>query len=139
MAQIINLSDFKNGPKLTVEELIIECAEEVSEAWEYHARNNRLNKHFLESVPTWTDYNVNYLQDLNAVSAVEVKIGLTLTLSAPGSNPASLGWVAGFSFYGRKVETPYMVSEQHARCFNVLLFQKLGREQTRAHLTTLKP
>lgn len=139
MAQIINLSDFKNGPKLSVEELIIECAEDVSTAWEYHARNNRLNKHFLESVPTWADYNVNYLQDLNSIAAIEVKIGLTLILSAPGSTSASLGWVAGFNFLGRKVETPYMVSEQHARCFNVLLFQKLGREQSRAQLTTPKP
>lgn len=138
MADIIDMfSRRKALPEIpSVEELAAKCVDEISENWERFAKNNRLNDYFLTSVPVWALPQVNYLSDLNAISSVENKINLSLFLNAPGTSANSkLGWVASSQINGVKVETPVMVCEAYARCFNILLFLKLGRELTNHGLT----
>ncbi len=115
----------------TLEELAARSADDISQNWERFARNNRLNDFFLSCVPLWALPQLNYLSDLNAISVVESKLGMSLVLNAPGTSPSSkLGWVASFEIKGVKVETPVMMCEAYARCFNILLFLKLSRELT---------
>lgn len=132
MAEIIDISTrFRKPPaKPTVTELAQFCADEILSHWEKFASNNRLNDYFLQSVPTWANGTVNYLEDLNALSSIEQKVYLEPQVIAPGFNEKqnALGWVAAFRLNGIIVATPFMVSEQYARCFNVLLFLKLKRE-----------
>jgi hypothetical protein len=130
---VINIADrFKKPvPKPTLEELAVTCSEEIAENWQRFAKNNRLNDYFVQSVPSWTSEGVNYLADLNAVSLIETKIKMTMSLHAPGSiDSAQLGWIADFKVGEMKVCTPFMPFEAYARCFNILLFLKLGREMT---------
>lgn len=137
MAKIFNFTDFRPGiEKISLEDLVLECQDIIGESWAKHAQNNKLNQHFVESVYC-AEAGIDYLSNLSALSALEQKIDLPLILLAPGSTLASqLGWVAGFAFHGKKIETPTMVSEPYARCFNILLYLRLCREQSRANLTT---
>ncbi len=130
MADIISLNDRRRKPERpTVPALASDCAEEISASWERFARNNRLNEYFAQCTPSWSQSGVNYLSDLNALSLIEGRIGLGLTLLAPGTVDVSqLGWIAGFRVAGVPVTTPFMVTEAYARCFNILLFLKIARE-----------
>lgn len=131
LADVIDISTRrKSAPqKPSVQELALWCVEDISGNWEKFARNNRLNDFFVSSVPSWGDSSVNYLEDLNALVGIEKKIGLSPQVISPGfSSDNALGWVSAFRMNGIVVATPFMVSEQHARCFNVLLFLKFKRE-----------
>lgn len=113
----------------TLEELVASCVDDISVNWERFALNNRLNDFFLSSVPLHSMPSVNYLADLNSIASVEHRIHLSVILNAPGTSESSkLGWIAGFEIQGTKVETPVMMCEAYARCFNVLLYLKLNRE-----------
>lgn len=130
MGDVIDMFSTRKTPP-SVESLALKCVEEISDNWERFARNNRLNDFFLSSVPVWALPQLNYLSDLNAISVVENKLGLALILNSPGTSAASkLGWVAAFETQGIRIETPVMMCEAYARCFNILLFLKLGRELT---------
>ncbi len=138
-----NVIDLFNRRKLvlvekpTIETLATGCVEDISENWERFARNNRLNDFFLSSVPVWALPQLNYLSDLNAVSNVENKIGLNVIVNAPDTSAGSrLGWVAAFEINGLRFETPVMMCEAYARCFNILLFLKLGRALTQHDISS---
>lgn len=131
MAEIIDLASRRKvpPPKPTVTELAQFCADEILSHWEKFASNNQLNMYFTSSTPMYCKGAVNYLEDLNALSTIEMKIALEPQVIAPGFNEKnSLGWVAAFRLNGVIVATPFMVSEQYARCFNILLYLKLKRE-----------
>lgn len=132
MSNVIDMFGPKKPREIpSLEILVASCCEEISENWERFARNNRLNDYFLSNVPLWAMPQLNYLSDLNAISVVENKLGMGLLLNAPETSPSSkLGWVAGFEIKEVKVETPVMMCEAYARCFNILLFLKLSRELT---------
>ena len=133
MTNVIDISKhFKKIPEPpTIESLAAQCSEEISENWERFARNNRLNDFFLSLVPGWAQPQLNYLSDINAISVIANKINLAVILNSPGTSPASkLGWVASFMIKGVHVETPIMMCEAYARCFNILLFLKLARALT---------
>ena len=136
MSNVININDHRKKFKQpSIEELAIICADELLDDWQRFVRTNRLNQFFISSVPLHSREDVNYLQDISALSVIESKIGLTLILLAPGSTTASRsGWVASFTVQDKRIETPFMVSEQYARCFNVLLYLKLGRAMSQAGL-----
>lgn len=133
MADIINLADRRKKPveKPSSQDLVLFCTDEILSHWDKFASNNRLNEYFIQSVPSWTQPSVNYLEDLSALAGIELKIGLEPQVSAPGfvadNQP---GWVSSFKINGLIVSTPFMVSELYARCFGVLLFLKLKREYT---------
>lgn len=140
MADVIDFSDWRRkkqeeqAEKLS-SELVTHCVAEISDAWERSARNNKLNDFFISSVPTWTRSELNYVNDLNALSSIESKIHLDVIVAAPATlDPEALGWAAGFTFMGDVVSTPEMVSEAYARAFNILLFLKLQRELKKINL-----
>ena len=131
MADIVDISTrFKKlPPKPTVKEIAQNAIEEITGRWEKFASNNRLNDYFLQCVPSWSDPKVNYLEDLNALGSIERKIKLEPQIVAPGFSPDNaLGWIAAFRVNGIVVATPFMMSEQYARCFNVLLYLKVRRD-----------
>jgi hypothetical protein len=131
VADVIDItSRFKKlPPKPTVEEIAQNAIEEIGGHWEKFASNNRLNDYFLQCVPTWAQPAVNYLEDLGALSVLELKIRLEPQIIAPGFSPDNaLGWVAAFRVNGIVIATPFMMSEQYARCFNILVFLKVRRD-----------
>jgi hypothetical protein len=133
MADVINLSDRRKTPieHPTIEQIAASCSEEIAGNWEKFARNNRLNDYFMSSTPSWSLSNTNYLADLNALSTVESKVNIIISVCSPGHSGASqLGWVATFKINDVSICTPFMVCEAYARCFNILLFLKVGRELT---------
>ena len=134
MADIINLADRRKQLDIqppTIKQLTEKCIDEISHNWEKFARGNRLNDYFMQSVFNWTSPGIDYLSDINALSQIELKINLTLALLAPGAaGKSQLGWIAGFTINSNRIETPFMLSEAYARCFNILLFLKLRRELT---------
>ena len=138
LAEIIDLAAHRKQleKKPTLEELAVTCAEEISENWQRFAKNNRLNDYFRQSAPSFTKDDLNYLQDLNAISSIELRLNLTMTLNAPQSIDSSqLGWIAHFKIGNAFVSTPFMPFETYARCFNILLFLKLSRELTTRGIT----
>lgn len=127
MADIINFADHAKK-KPTVEYLSQRAADEILANWEKFAANNRLNDFFLQSAPSWAT-QTNYLEDLTALSLLEQKIKLDPQICSPGFLPDNmLGWIASFRINGIIVTTPFMPTEQYARCFNVLLYLKIKRE-----------
>ncbi len=140
MADIVDISTrFKKvtpPATVTVTEIAQHAIEEITSHWEKFASNNRLNDYFLQCVPTWAQPAVNYLEDLNALSSLEQKIKIDPQVVAPGFSPDNaLGWIAAFRVNGIVVVTPFMVSEQYARCFLILLFLKLKRQMKEAGIT----
>lgn len=138
MAEVIDLSKHRKPPieHPTIEQLAALASEEIAGNWERFARNNRLNDYFASSTPTWSNPHTNYLGDLNAVAIIESKINIAVAVSAPGhAGVSQLGWVASFKINGITIATPFMVCEAYARCFNILLFLKLGRELTQRGIT----
>lgn len=134
MADVINIASRRKPAtplpeKPTVAELAVRCAEEIQSNWEKMARNNRLNDFFISSTPPFSSPSVNYLEDLNALSLIELKIGLEPQVISPGfSGDNALGWIACHRINGESVVSPFMINEQYARCFNILMFLKLKRE-----------
>ena len=128
MADIIDIASRRKPAPPTVQELANACVEEIQSNWEKMARGNRLNEFFIQSTPSWSQPSVNYLEDLNSLSSVEMKIGLDPQVVAPGFSPDNaLGWIGAFRLNGIVVATPFLVNEQYARCFLILLFLKLKR------------
>ena len=132
-SNIINLADRRKKPveKPSSQDLVSFCIDEILSHWGKFARDNHLNDYFIQSVPSWTQPSVNYLEDLSSIAGIELKIGLEPQVSAPGFvGDNQPGWVSSFKLNGLVVLTPFMASEQYARCFGVLLFLKLKREYT---------
>jgi hypothetical protein len=131
MADVIEISSFRKPKptKPTTQELSVFCTDQIQQNWERFARGNQLNDFFISNLPSYAQPSVNYLEDLNALSGIEQKIGLEPQVCAPGVSPDNaLGWIAAFRVNGAMVATPFMPTEQYARCFNILLFLKLKRE-----------
>ncbi len=126
MAEIIQLSERRKKPPLTIHEITEEAVDAISGDWERFARLNRLNDYFVDTAGIWVDEGVNYLNDLNAIASIESKVGVPVIIKAPFG--PHLGWRASFSIKTGTVTTPDMPFETYARCFNVLLFLKLKRD-----------
>lgn len=136
MADIINLADKRKQvkvekPKATFEEVYFFCVEHIEEEWEKAAKTNRLNEFFVANAEPYSTTDVNYLSDLNAISALEAKVGVSVFIRSPDStddDAGNVGWIAGFIVQENMVSSPEMFTEAYARCFNILLFIKLRRE-----------
>lgn len=131
MADIIDLASRRKTQltKPSVLELAQTCLEEIQMNWEKMARSNRLNEFFIQSTPPYSQVAVNYLENLNALSTIELKVGLDPQITSPSfsADVRTIGWVAAFRLNGIVISTPFLVNEQYARCFNILLFLKLKR------------
>lgn len=138
MADIISLDDRRKKPAAqpTIREIADDCTEDILGNWEKFARNNSLNDYFIQCTPSWSQPSINYVSDLNALSAIETKIDINLAIFGPGHLEGQLGWMAGFKINDHLITTPgIMLSEAYARCFNILLFLKLCRTMTQLNMT----
>ncbi len=112
-------------------ELASLCTDQLLSDWEQAAKSNKLNSFFAAS-SMWADENLSYLHDLNVVARLEERVGIQIGVVAPGIlNEQQFGWRAYFMLGGKQIYTPDMPFESYARCFNLLLYQKLKRELIR--------
>lgn len=117
----------ESAETLLLKQIFVDLVASITEEWKQHAVDNSLNKfvidHFRDRL---IEKNVDYTNDLNAVSRLEHHIHLYPIILGPGSTTGnSLGWGAGFYLNGLLFATPEFSSEAYARCFNILLFAKL--------------
>jgi hypothetical protein len=128
MGDVIELGK-RREPKPSPELLAANCTSALLESWEKAAKFNRLNDFFTSSCAFTQGSNINYLNDLNEVAAVEQQIGMTVGIAMPGIlERPQLGWRAYFKLAGTVIETPDMPYEAYARCFGILLHQRLKHE-----------
>lgn len=127
MGEVIQIGQ-RRGPRPSVELLASNCTSSLLGDWEKAAKSNRLNDFFTSNC-AFTKDNTNYLHDLDAVAALEQNIGMTVGVAMPGIlERPQLGWRAYFKLADTIVETPDMPYEAYARCFGVLLHQRLKHE-----------
>lgn len=127
MADIISLEAHRRKASPPVAELVQLAIDDLVDDWARFAKVNRLNDFFTDAAGVWTEAGVSYLSDLNAIAAIEGKVGLLPIIRAPITEE-QLGWQAAFYTKTTKVHTPNLPFETYARCFNVLLFLKLKRD-----------
>lgn len=90
--------------------------------WELHASRGTLAALFeLRTNVVFSD-----VLTIEAVKQLELMVNLSPAIFAPNSMSANTGWIAGFCLDGINFATPQMISEVHARAFNVLLFLELS-------------
>lgn len=129
MGDVIDaISKFQKKSEPSFTEMVVYCTDELLANWEKFAQLNQLNEFFCSNV-AYTKSEVNYLQDLNEIAALERRHGLAIGVWMPDvlAGPKHMGWKAGFVIHQKTVLTPDMPYETYARCFNLLLFQKLKR------------
>ena len=122
MAEVINLDEFRKRP-VKVDELIDKAWESAFEDWKQHAKLNRLNEFFLSVTHVWSNPEINYLMDLQAVSRLEQRIGVSSFMEAPRGGSA--GWVAGFHLKSSTFQTPELPDENYARCLSLVVFVRV--------------
>jgi hypothetical protein len=130
VADIIQLDAHrKKKPKLTPQEVVTFCVDDVMTDWERFAKTNKLNEFVQQGLGIHTTPFTNYLANRDKVAEAEDRIGLLPGIWAPGINgPSQLGWRSCFRFGDMLVETPDMASELYSRCCNILIFLKVRRE-----------
>ena len=132
MSNVIDLASRRKKEKPSAKQIIEESVEDLQQNWEKFARLNRLNDFFISSTPNWSNPDLNYLEDLDAISVVEQKINLILRMESPGFVPENrLGWTAAVRLDDLIITTPPMPTEQYARTFLILLYLKVKRELVR--------
>lgn len=135
MADVINLDDHRpkpasldEMPRDQVEKAVLDCVDALMDDWSRAARANRLNDFIVASVSPHSRPGLSYLSDLQAIADLEARVGIALVVRGPGHPSMTSGWVAACYLTPTQCfDTPPMVTEQYARCFNVLLFMKLRR------------
>lgn len=129
MAEIIQFQPRDKQPpasKASMHDIANGVTEVLIDNWEKAARSNQLIEFVKESLGNHAVPNVNYLDDLNAVAALESRLGMTVSINSPFVwGPA---WRAGFFLKNVTMISPDMPIESHCRCFNILLFLKMKRE-----------
>ena len=115
---------------LTIGEIYQEVFEQVVDDWRKFAVKNRLNEFIISKIPDPNKslVDIDYTCDLNALSALEQKFNIKVSLFWPECTSANpYGWIAGFHKDGVIFTTPSdMSSEAYARALNILLY--LGLE-----------
>lgn len=131
MADIIDFTAKKKqkeqptAPVVSMEQLVQDTIEGLTDDWERMARKNKLNAFFISALPSFIDQKTktNFMSDLNAIASLEKNMHLMLSIRAPGSiEPEQLGWVAQFRIGDYEIDTPDMAAEEYARCFAILSY-----------------
>lgn len=122
-----NLSDAPVTKIKTKYQIFEEACGDVLIEWQNYATKNRLNEYILSRLPSFSavDYSVDFVNDLNLLSAVEQKLGVSVAIFYPGctlTNPN--GWTVAFYYDGEEYKMPVsMPSEASARALNLMFFQ----------------
>lgn len=123
----------KNRPDASVAkiktkyQIFEEACGDVLIEWQNYATKNRLNEYILSRLPSFSaaDYSVDFVNDLNLLSAVEQKLGVSVAIFYPGctlTNPN--GWTVAFYYDGEEYKMPVsMPSEASARALNLMFYQ----------------
>lgn len=124
MSNVIHLCDRRRNPEQEWNSLLIESVDYLISEWETAMRKNSLNEFFRTFA--FRSSNENYTTDLNAISRLEQDYKLSLINYAPFSLSVNqTGWISAFKVGENSVHTPEFFSEQHARCFALLLYLRL--------------
>lgn len=127
MGKVVEINSFRRKRLRSFAEVVTECTDELLTDWGRHAKNNRLNDFFTSSV-VYAEEGINYLQDLNAVADIENKLGIEISITSPNSGKHShMGWRVTSRIGSNTLICPDMPFETYARCFNILLYQKVRR------------
>ena len=120
--------EFKLPKRAGPEELQSSCASFVLDRWNTAKSKNALREFFARTA-VGVDHEKRYLEDLNELAWLEIKVGIAPQIVAPNFfDDTNEGWIVGFKINGVNFCTPFMESEIHARAFAILLYQKLKRE-----------
>jgi hypothetical protein len=110
----------------TNHEIFQDMFENVIGDWQKYAVKNKLNKFITSKLPATAvgADGADYVNDLNAISAAEQKLGMMIAVFCPGATHTNLhGWVAAFHRGKEIFSTPAdMASEASARSLNIVLF-----------------
>lgn len=126
MADIIHLSAHRPKVRPSIDQVLAEATDFITSDWERFARSNRLNDYFVSLAGVRADASINYLSDLNAISRMESRLGMTVTVTAP--QRGTIGWRASFALKTTHSTTPDLPFETYARCFSILLYIKVKRD-----------
>jgi hypothetical protein len=122
-------SDKSLAIPISVNDIFHEVFEDVMSHWQKYAVRNRLNEFISNKIPSFIrgEGTADYTSDLNALSAIELKLEMRVTLFWPGGTTANpYGWIAGFHKDDNIFTTPAdMSSEANARALNILLYLTL--------------
>ncbi len=107
-------------------DLYRDVVDEVLGEWQMAAERNALSDYVYSKLPLLArgQRHDDYVNDLNVISTVERKIGLTVVVFSPGATKHSmLGWSVVFH-RGQEILgcPPNMASESMARSLNIVLF-----------------
>lgn len=116
-----------NFPALSKEEHISNMQGELAFSWFQAANKSELNSFVLRNIPS-ADPEKNYLNSVDAIASLELKLNIGLQIIAPGFFENASGWIAGFNYLGINYSSPFLEREEHARVFAVMLYQKIKRE-----------
>ena len=107
-------------------DLYQDVVDQVLGEWQMAAERNALSDYIYSKLPLLArgPRSADYVNDLNVISTVERKLGLTVAVFSPGATRNSLiGWSAAFH-RGPEILgcPPDMASESMARSLNIVLF-----------------
>lgn len=119
-------------PKKKVEfsELMDQISENLLDDWERMIRVGKINDYVRAALPlSAAADSVNYLGDLNALSNIEIKLGVSPMIFFPGTAyPEQLGWIIQLNLGKHLLRTPELASEASARAFGILLYLRAKHE-----------
>jgi hypothetical protein len=105
-------------------EIFEEITEDAMGEWVRHAIKNRLNEYITRKLPHYVKgENVDYVNDLNALSNLEQKLDMKVAVFYPECCNNPYGWIASFKHRDEIFTTPpNLASEANARALNIVLF-----------------
>lgn len=110
----------------TNHEIFQDVFEDVIGDWQKYAAKNKLNHYITSKLPSSAigAKDADYVNDLNAIAAVEQKLSMITAVFCPGATHTNLyGWVAAFHRGKEIFSTPAdMASEASARSLNIVLY-----------------
>ena len=122
MAEIKDFAKFKQekSKKLTKDKLY-EILDDVVVRWEFHLYRNEIDSLFKE------EFKIEeFFYSLDFVAKLEKMNGVNVAVFGPGTLfDEQVGWCVGVVINGDQVASPEMITELHARLFNLLLYKAI--------------
>lgn len=127
MSNVIELHAFRNTKEFDLNKSINENIFSLEQAWYEHSKAKSLARFIKSCLPISSEQFQNLSNSLDEVSALEISLGIFLTIIPPEKRLGRSGWKCEFEFESQKIETPEFSKEIFARIFAVLLFLRIKR------------
>lgn len=116
--------------------MTVDISGHILEDWQRFTKLNKLQEWFIQCLPMYTKPNVNYLNNLSEIAAVEKLMGYTprMVLRGPDYSDAAEFFKAKAKYGDYVITGPEMLTEEHARAIMLLIYNKVKREFTAANL-----